>query len=267
LSLAAAGGAAIALRGYLVPYTPRFAPRLVSRLPGDPFHADGDASKQSGSLGSSVASGTSGATEATDATCDTPETSDATDSDARDEPDASGTLGDAEAGGERVVGALAETGVVVAEGEALFLDEAFRDAWEAEMRDLRERDDGALEAALREAAPAGAVVETVEPRGERWFVVSDGSDDPANESWLTRPVAVAETAAVRALDDRTDLDPTLRARASAPLRMFLEVCPDCGGPVEETTTVECCGGTRGTLNDPVDEVLACVDCEARLYTF
>ncbi|PSQ47158.1 hypothetical protein BRD15_07560 [Halobacteriales archaeon SW_6_65_15] len=31
----------IALRGYLVPFTPRFAPRLVSQLPVDPFHATG----------------------------------------------------------------------------------------------------------------------------------------------------------------------------------------------------------------------------------
>lgn len=35
--VAVAGLAVIWLRGYLVPYTPRFAPKLVARLPGDSF--------------------------------------------------------------------------------------------------------------------------------------------------------------------------------------------------------------------------------------
>ncbi|MFC7007879.1 hypothetical protein [Halalkalicoccus salilacus] len=39
LLLVIGGGGMIALRGYVVPYTPRFAPRLVERLPWDPFHA------------------------------------------------------------------------------------------------------------------------------------------------------------------------------------------------------------------------------------
>ncbi|MFC4987175.1 hypothetical protein [Saliphagus infecundisoli] len=50
LRLAAALGivgiAAIWLRGYLVPYTPRFAPRLAAVLPGDPF----DHAREVGSL-------------------------------------------------------------------------------------------------------------------------------------------------------------------------------------------------------------------------
>lgn len=37
--LALVGGLGIWIRGYLVPYTPRFAPRLVDALPWDPFHA------------------------------------------------------------------------------------------------------------------------------------------------------------------------------------------------------------------------------------
>ncbi|MCU4971349.1 hypothetical protein OB955_01165 [Halobacteria archaeon AArc-m2/3/4] len=40
VGLAAVGLATIVLRGYLVPFTPRFAPQLVSLLPGDPFDHD-----------------------------------------------------------------------------------------------------------------------------------------------------------------------------------------------------------------------------------
>ncbi|WP_207588882.1 hypothetical protein [Halomontanus rarus] len=46
VGLAVAGFGAIALRGYLVPFTPRFAPQLVSVLPGDPF----DYEREPGSL-------------------------------------------------------------------------------------------------------------------------------------------------------------------------------------------------------------------------
>lgn len=46
VGLAAVGLGAIVLRGYLVPFTPRFAPQLVSVLPGDPF----DHEREPGSL-------------------------------------------------------------------------------------------------------------------------------------------------------------------------------------------------------------------------
>lgn len=39
VALAIVGVAVIWLRGYLVPYTPRFAPALTARLPWNPFHA------------------------------------------------------------------------------------------------------------------------------------------------------------------------------------------------------------------------------------
>lgn len=240
--LGVSGAATIALRGYLVPFTPRFAPRLVAVLPGDPFHADAG---------------------------DLPDRS------ATDAPDASGSLGgetDAETG-ERVLSALAERDVVTADEAAVYLDEDFREAWRAEIRDLRDRDDEDLADALREAAPAGTEVDAVNQGGGQWqdgrtwFVVSDGSDDPASERWLTPPVAVAEAAAVRTLADRTDLDETLRVQATGPLRTFLEACPVCDGRVEETTVIECCGGPGSTRADAPDEVLACGDCGARLYTF
>ena len=237
------GAVAIALRGYLVPYTPRFAPQFVAGLPGDLFHANAgggrEAPSESGSLGG-------------DSDCET---------------------------GEEVLAALLERSVVVADGETVYLAEEFREAWREEMRDLRERDDRGLADALRAVAPESTVTDVVEQDGgqfresRRWFVVSDGSGDPAREQWLNRPVAVAEAAAVRTLadwddrTDRTDLSETRRAQAAGPLRTFLDACPVCDGPVEETTEVECCGGPVGTRADAPDEVLACGECEVRLYTF
>lgn len=48
LLIAAVGGALIALRGYVVPYTPQFAPRLVDQLPVSVGHSPAE---PSGSLG------------------------------------------------------------------------------------------------------------------------------------------------------------------------------------------------------------------------
>lgn len=254
--LGAVGATAIAVRGYLVPYTPRFAPKLVSYLPGDPFDHDDPTPDR--------ASRTLGATSRADAAT---------------EPDAaSGTVADEsasegdETAGEAVLAALLDRGVVVADDEEIALADEFREAWRGEMESLRGRDDDGLAAALREVSSDGGLVDVVESGSwtgdeDRWFVVSDGSGDPAAESWLTRPVAVAEASAVRTLADETDLDAARRAQAAGPLRTLLRACPVCDGAVEETTEVDCCGGPGGTRADAPDDVLACADCDARLYTF
>ena len=44
-------------------------------------------------------------------------------------------------------------------------------------------------------------------------------------------------------------------------------CPACGGPVVETTVGACCGGTSGVYDSPETAVLACDDCDERLFTF
>lgn len=258
-ALGLGGGITIALRGYLVPYTPRFAPRVSSWLLGNVFHADSRMSN--------------------DANRDSPAISDATEP--REAPDSSESLAgnsDTETG-EEVLVALLERGVMTTDDERVYLDDDFRTAWRSSMRDLRERDDRGLADALGSAAPEGIVADVVQQGGgrfgdsRRWFVVSDGSDDPARERWLTRPVTIAEAAAVRTLadwndgTDTDDLNATRRAQAAGPLRTFLESCPVCDGRVEETTVVECCGGPAGTRADAPDEVLACADCDVRLYTF
>jgi hypothetical protein len=227
------GLALVALRGYVVPYTPRFAPRVVAALPwsvdvGHPHRADGG--RQSGSL-----------------------------------------AGDA-VDGEALLGRLVDAGVVTAdESGDLFLADGVRRTWEAGMARLRDVSDGELAAATASAAPFPAegrtedewvvVTRTADDRAAPGAADGEAGD----EVWISRPHAVSDTPAVAALGDRVDAETA--ARAATPLRLFLETCPACGGGVEETVVRDCCGGTAGVYDDPETPVLACTDCEAVLFEF
>ncbi|WP_253738578.1 hypothetical protein [Halohasta salina] len=208
-----AGGLLIALRGYVVPYTPRFAPRLVDRLPVDVGVDHAPPAEPSDSLV------------------------------ATDDPNA-------------LVGVLIEAGVLTGD-EMLHLDDGFAETWGREMDALRGATDGEVAAAAAAAVPYDAE-STVS--GERLLVAGD------RDAWLSRPVAIAEAAAIEALVE-AGVDRETAARAAGPLRMFLPACPDCGGPVAESTVSNCCGGTKGVYDHPDREVLACVDCEAVCYEF
>ncbi|WP_079890804.1 hypothetical protein [Halococcus agarilyticus] len=219
-----AGGAAIALRGYLVPYTPQIAPRLVAHLPLDVSH------------GASI------------------------DEAERPPSHSPGSLAD-DPSGEAVTDRLLDAGVLVAEGETLVLDEWVRERWRDGMASLRALESDALADAVRATVDATTTVDRVETADGEWFVLSEAADTVASERWLSRPVAIAEVGAVEALDalPRTD-----RLAAARPLRLFLERCPACEGPVEVTTTAACCGGPGS--NGPED-VLACTACERRVFTY
>ncbi|WP_435362072.1 hypothetical protein [Haloarchaeobius sp. DFWS5] len=231
LAVAAVGVVGIWLRGYVVPFTPRFAPKLVAALPvpADWFHAPDAVSDGGG------------------------------------DP-APGSLAPDEIDGETVLTRLVEVGVVVPEGDDLLLADDFRERWYAAMRDHRADSVETLAATVQDLVP-DARVSTEDGAGSRgpYVVVSRSEVASLGDAWLTRPVAVAEVAAVEALDP-TGLDEAVALAAAEPLRTFLDECPDCGGPVEATTTVECCGGAAGAGSDP-DEVLACTDCDTRLFTF
>ena len=220
-ALAVVGAAVIALRGYLVPYTPRFAPRIVDPLPVSigPDHDRGPGSGDS--LGATVETG------------------------------------------EEVLETLVAAGVVGVEGEQVVLDGGFEEEWHAEMATLRERDADALADAVLSVADA-ADARTVRDGGE-WIVLSDGSGTFEGESWLSRPLAIAETAAVRSLEGWLD-DPAARLAAAGSLRAFLETCPACERPLEESTTASCCGGYTDPTDTP-DDVLVCTACDARLVRF
>ncbi|MFC7046755.1 hypothetical protein ACFQH6_16290 [Halobacteriaceae archaeon GCM10025711] len=174
-------------------------------------------------------------------------------------PDESDALG-GDVDGERVVDALVAAGVLTEDADGLHLDEAFRDRWREEMRTVR---DGDLVAAIRTTAPTAERVKKVTADRE-WFVLSGGGIE--SETWLARPVAIAEVAAVRALADR-DVAHEVAVAAATPLRAFLAQCPVCDGPVEQTTSTACCGGGVDPHEAPEDEILACVECDERLFTF
>lgn len=211
------GGVVIALRGYVVPYTPAFAPKLVAPLPTSFGHGDAVGGERSGDLTGAV-----------------------------------------EVDGERLTRTLVANGVLVDDGGDLALSKAFRLDWEAEMASLRERDDGLLAAAVADAAPFAA-----EGRAEHGGVVVDGE---GGRTVLSRPLAVADAAAVRALADWGVASP-LRAAAAVPLRMFVETCPGCSGDAVETTVANCCGGTIGIYDSPERPVVACESCNEVLYEF
>ncbi|MFC6824670.1 hypothetical protein [Halopelagius fulvigenes] len=114
------GAALVYLRGYVVPGTPEFAPRLVASLGVESLfpHADGGRTRRSDDL--------------TDEAVD----------------------------GEELVGVLFETGVVEeAPDGALELSEEFDESWEREMAALRDRSDDELAAVVADAAPFEAAGE------------------------------------------------------------------------------------------------------------
>lgn len=228
LVVAGVGAVLLWLRGYLVPYTPAFAPRLTAALGlGELFHAD--------------ASGPP---------------------DAPDTPDAPGSLGGDDTDGEALLDALLAADVLEADERGVGLAPGFAAEWHEEMADLRELDTPALAEAAAAVAPAPEVrAETAD--GREWVVLSEG-ERVLDEAWLPRAVAVAEVAAVRALDGR--LGAERRPAAAGTLRMFLEACPDCGTALEESSTAACCGGFTDPTGEP-DETLVCPNCRVQLFEF
>jgi hypothetical protein len=279
---AAAGGALIALRGYVVPGTPTVAPALVRALGVEhPFHDDpagvrtrpagpggvdvplaGDDGRDRGVSGGHADPNRTGGTDGGVRNDAAPEAGatdagpDGSDGGSRPEPD-SLAAGD----GKAVLAGLVEAGVLDAEGDRVALSPAVEEAWQAEMDRLGEMDTPALATAVAEVTGVSARAETI---GRRAYVVVDGGDEDGRERLLPRPVAVAEAAAVGALADRVE-DPELRRVAAGALRSFLDACPDCGAAPVETERTSCCGGAE-TAEAP-EEVLACPDCDVALFTF
>jgi hypothetical protein len=210
------GTALIALRGYVVPYTPEFAPRLVARLPVE-----------------------FGPEKATDGGR-TPE-----------------SLADDEVDGERLLGELFEAGVLVGQQDLAPAPD-FLDDWEAEMARLRDLSEEELAAAVAARVP-GDYAGRIE---DGWLHLESGEQSIL----LSRTFAIAEGAAVAVLTD-WGVDRDVAVPAAQPLRMFAETCPACGGRVVETTIGACCGSTGGVYDSPETAVLACEDCEERLFTF
>lgn len=135
VAVALLGALVIWTRGYLIPYTPQFAPRLARWLPMEPFHTrrGGD------SLGTLAPA----------------------DSD------------DLE--GERVLRRLVETGVVSVEGDRLTLAERFGTAWEERMAELAAGSSSDLADAALRASTIAASARPEAGSGRSFVVLSDGS--------------------------------------------------------------------------------------------
>jgi hypothetical protein len=265
------GGAAIWLRGYVIPGTPGFAPRLVEPLPIDigPHHPDDLGSGSVAVAGPNSFDGDrSDMTDATDMTDANADSDTDIDTDARNDSadrsapdgdrttvDSDGVGGEDAADPEAVMLALLDADALVDDGETLALDESFRTALYDRTRSLREESDTVL--AERAAAIAGPAVGGEAHDGR---ILLAGSRD----AWLSRPVALAETAAAELLRERNVDDEVARA-AARPLRAFLDTCPVCEGPVKETTLRDCCGGPGGVSGNPERPVRACADCDAIVF--
>lgn len=165
------------------------------------------------------------------------------------------------ADGEAVVRSLVECGVLVQRGEQVELSDGFRRQWETEMEMLADLDEDIFAAAVADEAPEVEDARTVVDRNRTFVVVDTGdAEDPL---WLSRPVAIAEIAALRSLPEAVPDE--YREAAARPLRLFLDECPDCGGRVDFVNADNWALPT-GPKED-VDEILFCQDCNERLYWF
>jgi len=102
---------------------------------------------------------------------------------------------------------------------------------------------------------------TVDQHGEA-FVAH--TDDAVVGQWSSQAAAVADIAAATELSERfsdwQNLAPAEIARVLMGLRIFIEQCPDCDGPVQvEQEIVESCCRSYDVIAS------ACQDCDARLF--
>ncbi|EMA57034.1 hypothetical protein [Halorubrum lipolyticum] len=266
LLAAAVGAAAIWLRGYVLPGTPRFAPRLVEPLPVDigPDHdlgSDSLAAAGANSLRDDRPDVTDARSEPDPSSGDGDPAANDRDADGVDDRDpaaavdSDGVGGSTETDPEATMATLIDADALAADEETLALDESFRAALYDRIGALREASDEEL--AERAAAISGPDVEGQVHDGR---VLLAGSRD----AWVSRPIALAETAAAEVLRER-GVDDAVARQAARPLRAFLDTCPVCEGPVRETTLRNCCGGPGGVSGNPERPVRACADCDAIVF--
>ena len=231
-ALAVGGLAAIGLRGYLVPYTPSFAPELTAKLPVDPFD-HGQSPTATGSLA-----------EVGEASSPDP-----------DAPDEQSTPD-----GEEVLAQLGEADVVEFDGEDVRLDEDFRADWRREIEALRERDLEGLAAVADGATPATVDVSATREAVEPGIVLDSEAGSPTH---MRRAYAIPELAATRALTGRVDDD--IARAAGRPLRSLLQTCPLCDEELI-VTDAKCCGETVPAGGTPAEKLM-CPSCNERVFTF
>lgn len=178
---------------------------------------------------------------------------------AQDTDDGGSLADDVDLDGQQVLGELVDAGIIEADDELLFLAESVETAWHERMDDLAARSLESLAAEVRRSLGHVDEAEALVADDEEWVVLGGESD------LVARPLAIAELAAYQVLEDSVESE-TLRLAAAESFRMFLEDCPACGTPLQESSEVSCCGGYTTPRQEP-RETLVCPDCKQRLYTF
>jgi hypothetical protein len=140
----------------------------------------------------------------------------------------------------------------------LCLTDAFRQAWHDEMDALGTDADRERLLALLDV-DTGEV--TYREFGEAFRASVDG--DPVG-TWESRAAFLADLASAATLEnahpDWDGLSQRARSQLLAGLRLFVDICPACGGaPDFDTETVESCCSTHDVA------AVECADCGARLF--
>jgi len=155
---------------------------------------------------------------------------------------------------------LLDAGVVepCADVDDLCLTDDFEADWLARIDRLA--DDATLRTELADQLDLDDADVTFERFGDAFIASEDGTQIG---QWESRAALLADLAAAKELPDRVQrwerLDPQRRSQLLGGLRVFVQECPVCGGPVTaDTEVVESCCRSTTVVG------VACEDCGDRL---
>jgi hypothetical protein len=158
---------------------------------------------------------------------------------------------------------LLDAGVVepCREGTDLCLTTEFQEAWHERIHTTRARDPGeeSLAGALDILSPDDDL--SVDQHGDAFVAATDNA---VIGQWGSQAAVVADIAAANELSKRSSewatFAPAEISRVLMSLRIFLQQCPDCDGPVQvDQEAVESCCRSYDVL------AATCQDCDARLF--
>lgn len=144
----------------------------------------------------------------------------------------------------------------------LCLTADFSDAWTGLIERLRDADVRTVLAKVTDTTVSEEQI-TVEKTGSAFSVEYDGEKGFYHGRWVSKAAFVADMAAdleIQARSERWKGTEIARVHLLEGLRVFLERCPACGGPVTTSEeVVESCCSSRSVL------ATACEECDVRLF--